>query len=131
MKRLIVILISAIITLNFVPANSTPAKDNKDLKLVKQYCKKNYNLKKYKLVFTKDKNLSAKKLNNRQKKKIIYVEIVKSKSRGKFGLTKKGHYVSYNKKVKKGKWVKSYFIYNPKTTYEDDVVAVVDNKRIR
>ena len=83
------------------------------------------------MVFIKEKNLSAKKLKNRKKKKIIYVEIVKSKSHGKYGLTKKGHYVSYNKKVKKGKWVKSYFIYNPRTTYEDDVVAVVDNKRIR
>lgn len=131
MKRIIVILITSIITLNFVPANSTPAKDNKDVKLAKQYCKKNYNLKKYKVVFIKEKNLSAKKLKSRKKNKIIYVEIVKSKSNGKYGLTKSGNYVAYNKKVKKGKWVKSYFIYNPKTTYEDDVVAVVDNKRIR
>lgn len=130
MKRLIVILITAI-TLNFVPANSTPAKDNKDVKLVKQYCKKHYNLKKYKVVFIKEKNLSAKKLKNRKKNKIIYVEIVKSKSNGKYGLTKSGNYVAYNKKVKKRKWVKSHFIYNPRTTSGDDVVAVVDNGKIR
>lgn len=130
MKRLIVILIAAI-TLTFVPVSNVSAKDNKDVKVVKQYCKKNYNLKKYKVVFIEEKNLSAKKLKSRKKNKIIYVEIVKSKSNGKYGLTKSGNYVAYNKKVKKGKWVKSYFIYNPKTTYEDDVVAVVDNKRIR
>ena len=40
MKKLMIILITAITTFNFVPANSTPAKDNKDVKLVKQYCKK-------------------------------------------------------------------------------------------
>lgn len=131
MKRLIVILITAIITLNFVPANSTPAKHNKDVKLVKQYCKKYYSLKKYKVVFIKEKNLSAKKLKNRKKNKIIYVEIVKSKSHGKYGLTKSGYYVAYNKRVKNGKWVKSYFIYNPSTKYEDDVTAVSDNGKIR
>lgn len=131
MKKLIVILITAIITLNFVPAYSTPAKDNKDVKLVKQYCKKHYNLKKYKVVFIEEKNLSTKRLKSRKKKKIIYVEIIKSKSYGKYGLTKSGHYVAYNKRVKKGKRVTSYCIYDPRTKYEDDVVAVVDNGKIR
>ena len=39
--------------------------------------------------------------------------------------------MSYNKRVKKGKKVTVYAIYNPGNNAEDDVIAVVDNKRIR
>ena len=91
--------------------------------LVREYCTKHY--------ATRD----IKYTNNKpykKSKKYVFVEKVKSISDGgKHGHTKDGYYITYNKKVKKGKRVTSYLIYNPKTNYTDDIVAVVDNKKIR
>ena len=63
----------------------------------------------------------------KNRKGIGYIEKLKTKSDGKHnGHTIKGHYcVSYPKKVKKGKKVTMYLIWNPYTNYCDDVVAVV------
>lgn len=95
--------------------------------LYKSYCKKNYP--KYTIkVITK---YNPKTMENRKDKKIVYVEKFISYSKGKYGYSKKGEYVKYNKKVKKGKKVVSYFIYNPYTNYCDDVVAVIDNNMLR
>lgn len=73
------------------------------------------------------------KITHRKGKGIVYIEKCTTISNGKGGgFTKKGHYyVAYNKMVKKGKKVTSYFVYNPYTNYCDDVVAAVDNKMIR
>ena len=96
-------------------------------KLAIAYAKANYP--KCSVQFT----TNQKKILNRKGKKIVYIEKVLSISSGKkYGYTIKGHhYVRYNKKVKKGNKVVSYFVWNPKTNYIDDVVAVADNKRIR
>ena len=98
-----------------------------DYTLVKSYCKENYPNHKV-VMFTK---YNAKVMEHRANKKVVYVEKFISYSKGKYGYSKKGEYVKYNKKVKKGKKVISYFVYNPYTNYCDDVVAVVDNHRIR
>lgn len=98
-----------------------------DKKLVKDYCVKHYP--KYKIVyFTK---WNEKKILHRKGKKIVYVEKSYSYSHGWYGLSKEGYYTCYNKKVKEGKKVTTYCIYNPYTNYVDDIVAVVDNKMIR
>ena len=39
--------------------------------------------------------------------------------------------IGYNKRVKIGKRVVSYIIWNPETNYEDDILYVVDNKQYR
>ena len=93
----------------------------------------NTNYPKCKIKFIKLNNKGWKKLENRKGKKIVYIEKCITISNGKGGgFTKKGHYyVAYNKKVKKGKKVTSYFVYNPYTNYVDDIVAAVDNKMIR
>ena len=98
-------------------------KSNKQL--VKTFCRKHYGNKKIKYV----KNPSYKRLTHRKGK--ILVEIVKSKSCGRYGYDKDGGYIRYNKRVKKGKTVTSYLIYNPKNNAIDDIVAVVDNNKIR
>lgn len=91
--------------------------------LVKKYCRKHYKTRTIK--YTNYKPW-------RKSKKYVFVETVKSISDGgKHGHTKDGYYIRYNKSVKKGKSVTSYLIYNPKTKYIDDVVAVVDNQKIR
>ena len=46
--------------------------------------------------------------------------------------TDEGCYIiGYNKRVKAGKRVTSYIIWNPETNYEDDILYVVDNQRYR
>lgn len=101
-------------------------------KLAVAFAKANYP--KCKVVVIKSTNKNFwKKIDNRKGKKIVYIERTVTKSSGKdYGYTIKGHYyVAYNKKVKKGKRVVSYFVWNPNTNYCDDVVASVDNKMIR
>ena len=95
--------------------------------LAREYAKHNYP--NCKIVMLKQ--YDANKIENRANKNIVYIEKFISYSKGKYGYSKDGYYVKYNKKVKKGKKVVSYFIYNPHTNYFDDVVAVVDNHKIR
>lgn len=95
--------------------------------LAKEYAKHNYP--NCKIVMLK--KYDANKIENRADKNIVYIEKFVSYSKGKYGYSKNGYYVKYNKRVKKGKKVVSYFIYNPYTNYSDDVVAVVDNHKIR
>ena len=95
--------------------------------LAREYVKHNYP--NCKIVMLK--KYDADKIENRADKNIVYIEKFISYSKGKYGYSKDGYYVKYNKKVKKGKKVISYFIYNPYTNYSDDVVAVVDNHKIR
>lgn len=96
-----------------------------DKKIVRQYCEKHYDGMKVRFL----KNPSYKTITTR--KGTVIVEIIKSKSRGRYGYTRDGSYIRYNKKVKKNKTVTSYLIYNPDNNAEDDIVAVVDNKKIR
>lgn len=128
MKRKLLVLVS-IFLITLIPLYSVSAKENRDIRIVKHYCNKHYTNKKIK--FISDKKLTAKKLKSRKKKKIVYVEVITSKSKGKHGVTKEGNYIRYNRKVKKGKKVKSYLIYNPNTKAMDDVIAVVDNGKLR
>lgn len=98
-----------------------------DKQLAKRWCAKHYP--KCKVKFVKE---GDQRINIRKGKRIVYVEVVKSRSRGKrHGTTKLGYVIGYNINVHKGKSVTSYVIWNPYTDYCDDVVAVVDNGRIR
>lgn len=98
-----------------------------DKYLTKRWCAKRYP--KCKVKFVKE---GDQRINIRKGKRIVYVEVVKSRSRGKrHGTTKLGYVIGYNINVHKGKSITSYVIWNPYTDYCDDVVAVVDNGRIR
>ena len=132
-----VILISLLISIFILDTAVVDAKSMSDKQIVKEYCKHNY--KGYKVKYFTQWN--DKVMSHRANKNIVYVQIEKSISSGKkdsrngkyWGYVKGQHFYKtwYNKKVKKGKEVKSYYIYNPNTNYEDDIVAVVDNKKIR
>ena len=125
--KFLVLLITCVLAIIIGTVSSfavTTQKTNETL--VKSYCTKYY--KGYKIkYFTK---WNEKTMLHRKGKKVIYVEKMISYSKGKYGYTKEGCYIRYNKKVKKGKKVISYCIYNPRTNYCDDVVAVVDNNMI-
>lgn len=95
-----------------------------DKQLVNKYCKKHYPTRSIK--YTTNDRVAYKK-----SKKKVYVLVEYSKSKGYYGYTKNGNYIRYNKKVKKDKTIKSYFVFNPKNNYCDDIVAVIDNGRIR
>lgn len=98
-----------------------------DKQIAKRWCAKHYP--KCKVKFVKE---GDQRINIRKGKRIVYVEVVKSRSRGKrHGTTKLGYVIGYNINVHKGKSVTSYVIWNPYTDYCDDVVAVVDNGIIR
>ena len=130
MKQRNPFLIPVILILIFVfIADFSPAfgATSSNYDLVKSYCKTNYPNHKV-VVFTK---WNEQKMSHRANKKVVYVEKFISYSKGKYGYSKKGEYVTYNKKVKKSTKVISYFIYNPYTNYCDDVIAVIDNHRIR
>lgn len=105
---------------------------SKNKELVNNYIRKNYDLKAYKIKYINSNKLTDKMIRERAEKHIIYIEICKSVSNGgKSGIQDRKYYVAYNKKVHKGKKVTSYCIWNPCTSYCDDVAAVVDNGKIR
>ena len=62
----------------------------------------------------------------------VYIEKLNTISKGGHSGRVKGtkYVVGYPKKVKKGKRVKMYLVYNPNTNYCDDVVAVAACGRI-
>lgn len=121
------IILILFILIFIIDCTSVSAKSKTDYQIVKEYCKKNYPKQTIKVV-TK---YNPKIMENRKDKNIVYVERFVSYSQGSYGYSKKGEYVRYNKKVRKGKKVISYFIYNPKTNYCDDVVAVIDCGKVR
>ena len=94
--------------------------------LVRAYCRKHF--RNYKIKFVDGNKFNFQK---RKSKRFVYVERIVSKSKGRYGLTADGGYIRYNVKVKRGKRVVSYAIWNPRNNVCDDVVAVVDNGRIR
>lgn len=130
MKKFIVTFLVALtltITTTTLPAQAQTTKKA----FVTEYVKTIYGSA-YKVKVVKDKNLTNRMLRQRMRKHIVYVSIVKSKSSGgKYGKTSEKYTIRYNKKVKKGKVVKSFLIYNPESTSYDDIVAVIDNGKIR
>ena len=134
MRRALFIL-AAIMMFTLNPV-TVKANTNKDLSVATTYISRHYPG--YKVRFVPEGKTNMIKLRTRKGKRIIYVEVLKSNARrnlqGKrrsWGITTKGSYITYNRRVKKGKRVTSYCIWNPNSNYTDDVVAVVDNGFIR
>ena len=125
-KNFFILIISILFVLLLFPT-SVNVNAKSDYEITKEVVQKKYK-KPIKLL----KKYNAKIVCDRKNKKYVVVEKVVSISNGKGGgFDKDGYYIAYNKKVKKGKKVVSYLVYNPKTNYEDDVVFVIDNNKIR
>ena len=128
-----------VLTIFITVADYTPifASSPSNADIVKEYCAKHYP--KHRVVFLW--KYDAKLIEHRANKKVVYVEISKSISTGKrdkrngmywgYVCGQYGYKTWYNKKVPAGRFVNSFYIYNPRNNYEDDIVAVVDNKKIR
>ena len=105
---------------------------NKNVQLVNDYIRRNYDLNAYKVKYINTNKLTDRMIRERAVKHTIYVEIIKSvSSGGKSGRYGKNYYLVYNKRVRKGKKVTSYCVWNPCNSYCDDVLAVADNGKIR
>ncbi len=134
MKRIITLTLAIVFIFGCMVCE---AKVPTDKQIVKAYCMTHYPNMKIKY-FTK---WDYEMITHRTDKNVVYVQIEKSVSSGKkdkcngmyWGYIKGQNYYKtwYNTKVKKGKTVKSYYIFSPYTNYEDDIVAVVDNHKIR
>lgn len=98
-----------------------------DTQIVRQYCNKHYPGKAVRIV---RQEKVGKAFLNRNGKRFVYVIKFRAKSRGNYGFTKNGSFIRFNKTVKKGKWVYVYYIYNPYSNYEDDVIARVGNGKL-
>ena len=105
---------------------------SKNKQLINDYLINNYDLRAFKVKYIKSNKLTEKMIERRAINHTIYVEIEKSVSvGGKRGLIDGKYTIAYNKRVSKGKKVTSYCVWNPCTSYCDDVVAVADNGKIR
>lgn len=99
-----------------------------DTQLVREYCTKHYKGKAVRIVRQEDMKENV--FLHRNGKRFVYVIKFRAKSRGNYGFTKNGSFIRFNKTVKKGKWVYVYYIYNPYSNYEDDVIARVGNGKL-
>lgn len=119
-KELVRTIIAIIVVLAFAFGNMSiaNASTKSDLSLAKSWAKSHYN--------TTIKVVNECKVPS-NRNGICYIEKVQTKSKGGYnGRTIKGNYsVKYPKKVKKGKKVTIYLVYNPNSNYSDDVVAMV------
>ena len=126
-KRVITIIlllvISIILNTNTVNASNynTGYKTNKSVAV--KYCKKHYKNHKVKIVNHAPKNHKS--------KKVIYIERVKTISKGYTGKTKGSYIVTYCKPIKKNKIHYCYMVYNPYTNSPDDIVLFVSNGKVK
>jgi len=113
-------IIAIIIVLIFAFGNMSMAKAStkSDLSLAKSWAKSHYS---EPIKVVNENKVPSNRIGT------VYVEKVKTKSKGGYeGRTIKGnYYVKYPKKVKKGKKVTVYFIWNPNNNACDDVIAIV------
>lgn len=139
MKKLLFLILAAILCATVIPTSTIEAKTEKtNWQICKELCKKE-GYKKIKLLKTNeltDKQL-WKVVDHRKGKNYIVVEKIVSRSDGTgYGWystkTKGSNYIiAYNKKVPKGKLVTSYIIWNPNSNECDNVLWVVDNYKFR
>ena len=98
----------------------------RDVGLVKSYVREHYGVG---MEVRFREKPSYNEITNR--KGTALVEVVRSRSEGRRGRLADGTLIKYNKKVKKGKRVTSYLIWNPRNDFDDDIAAVVDNGKVR
>ena len=129
MKNIIRVIILAVVLL--LCCVDCHAQSPQNYRLVKKVCVENYGYNNIRIVKGCYSKRARKIILHRKNKPYIVVEKFVSYSRGRHGYDKHGHYIKYNKKVKKGKRVISYCIYSPYNNYCDGVDFVVDNKMVR
>lgn len=137
MKKIVAIILLSLVFLSCFEVLAEAAEKSNWL-LVQELCRKEG----YSSILLIDANRTTDKkfwkvVDHRKGKDYIVVEKVVSKSDGTgygwYSTKTKGtnYIIGYNKKVKKGKKVTSYVIWSPLTNECDDILYVVDNKKVR
>ena len=95
-------------------------------KYVKIYLQKG-RYKDFEVKFIRTRDLTYNKLIKRKRDKIIYIEVSTGYITNNLfdGIMSDGYYIGYSyvdDSLKKGTCLRSYFIYNPATTYCDDII---------
>ena len=121
MKKILTVIIFSLLL-------TTTASAATNVELINRFCRTNYPGKTVKIVNQVKVNYHT--FTNRKGKRYVYVIKFRAKSAGTGGYTKSGAFVRFNKANPIGKWVYVYYIYNPYTNFEDDVVARVSNGKI-
>ena len=122
MKKFLLILFAVLLLATPVSAA------NSNVQRIYDFCRKTYPGKQ--LFIVPQEKVNYKQFTHRKGKRYVYIIKFKAKSRGIYGITKTGSYIRFNKPVKKGKWVYMYYVYNPYSNAEDDVVARIGNNKI-
>lgn len=115
---------------------NTACQARKDKQVIREYVKRKYG-KGYKLVIRPAMKTSDKELACRKGKKRVYVDILHTISDGKKGgrVIDKGSfygsYTNYARRERKNKHITVYLIYNPNSSYTDDIIAIVNNGKLK
>ena len=137
-RRVSIMFMILILSILYFFSKSVNAK-NIDKQRIRNYVNTHYG-KNWKIKYVSWTNPIVLNRTEYTNKKIIIVDMIKSKSTGKrdlrnhryYGKIPKTKYLCwYSKKVKKGKIVTQYTIHNPYSNECDDFVAIVDNGIIR
>ena len=127
MKKIFIILIAIlVVSLSSLSCEASP---RTDYQITKNICKKYH--KPIKMIQGYSKKITHFITHRKNKKYIIVEKVVSISSGGRSGYDNHHKYITYNKKVRKGKKVISYLIYNPYTDYHDDIIFIVDNGKVR
>ena len=121
MKKILTVIIFSLLL-------TTTASAATNVELINRFCRTNYPGKTVKIV--NQGKLNYHTFTNRKGKRYVYVIKFRARSCGTYGYTKTHSYVRFNKANPRNKWVNVYYIYNPHTNYEDDVVARISNNKI-
>ena len=130
-RKITLVMIVALMVIAFC----TPVQAKTDTQIVRKFCRNTYGTS-YKIKFIEARESNMHFLLNRAGRKIIYVETYKVRATGGRDARivsgdYKGCYVALTKKTKPGKITRFYSIWNPNNNYEDDIVAVVNQGKIR
>ena len=104
-----------------------------DKAIVREYARKHFPG--YEIRIRPAEKLTDQELESRAGRRVVYVEYLKTVSRGRYGKVIKrgpfyGRRVNYAKREKRGRKVTVYLIYNPRTAATDDVLAIVNSGAI-
>lgn len=123
------LLIALLSTALCFQSNAMSRTAKQEIKSVKNEIVEKYTRKNRKVKFYKTKNLTLKRLWNRKSTEIIVERSTGTVINPKTGDGKAaGYYINYKyvPGIRKGSKIVSFFVYNPKTRYTDDIIERYD-----
>ena len=128
-----IILFLGLLVGGLVEAKAAPVAKN-DHRLIKSYVRSSYGHG-YKLRIAPAEKTPDKVISSRAGKRIVYVDQFQTVSRGRYGVVStdgpfKGRRIKYLGRHRRGQKITVYWVYNPLTSYTDDIVATIESGHI-